>query len=60
MGTMTATIEREPDMRPAAPMPATARPMISMGDEVAAAETTEPRRKMRKKDMNVHLSEKLA
>lgn len=52
--TTTATIESVPDSRPAAPAPAMARPIISMEDEVAAPDITEPSSKMRKKVMKVH------
>jgi len=42
MGASVATIVSPPFMRPAAPIPATARPIISMSDELAAAHRTEP------------------
>lgn len=42
MGASAATIVSAPFMRPADPIPATARPIISILDEVAAAHSIEP------------------
>jgi hypothetical protein len=52
--TTIAMMERVPDIRPAAPIPAIKRPMISILEDVAAPEIADPISKMRKRMRKVH------
>jgi hypothetical protein len=45
-----------PFRRPDPPIPANARPTMSMLEDVAAPQRTEPNSKMAKKERNVHCS----
>jgi hypothetical protein len=54
MGTQAAIMENPPFWMPEHPIPATARPTISILDEVATAQSRDPSSKMAKKTMKVH------
>jgi hypothetical protein len=54
-GAQLETIVIAPLMMPAAPSPATARPRMSIVEDVAAAQSTDPISKRAKKKRNVHL-----
>lgn len=56
MGASAATIVSPPFMRPAAPIPAMARPIISILDEVAVAHCTEPSSKTTTKARNEYFT----
>jgi hypothetical protein len=53
-GTELDTIVIAPLIRPDAPIPATARPIINITDDCAAPQSAEPNSKMAKKLMNDH------
>jgi hypothetical protein len=54
MGTHPAIIVNAPFKIPEVPIPATARPIINILEEVATPQIKEPNSKMAKKDMKVH------
>jgi hypothetical protein len=54
MGTAEDTMVTAPLFKPDAPMPATARPTISIADDCAAPQMTEPNSKMAKNVRKVH------
>lgn len=54
-GTAPATIVKEPFCRPETPKPATARPTMKKGDEVATAQSSEPSSKTNRNARKVHL-----
>ena len=53
-GTEDAMIVKVPFSKPEAPMPATARAIINIFEEVATAQRREPSSKMEKKARKVH------
>jgi len=54
MGTEAAIIVKAPFWRPEEPSPATARPMMSIVDEVATPQSSDPSSKTAKKMRKVH------
>jgi hypothetical protein len=57
IGTHPETIVKAPFKMPEPPIPAIARPIINIFDDVAIAHIKEPSSKTKKKPMNVHYSE---
>jgi hypothetical protein len=55
-GTLKPTIVRPPEKRPLAPAPATARPMMSIDELLAAAHKTEPNSNITIATMYVYLT----
>lgn len=53
-GTEDAMMVKAPFSKPEAPMPATARAIINIFEDVATAQRREPSSKMEKKTRNVH------
>ncbi|THV46807.1 hypothetical protein BGAL_0358g00060 [Botrytis galanthina] len=55
IGTACVKIVIAPFIKPAEPMPATARPTINMSDETAVPHNKEPNSKRKKKERNTYL-----
>lgn len=58
IGTAPARIFNAPFIMPDDPIPATARPMMSILEEFATPQTKEPTSNILKKERNVHFDEK--